>query len=73
MRITLLRRHLRRCNECRRSAIYQLRFRNIPNLLLCNRCAVRLVIGIVEVIAKTQAPHAASKASSRRNTLLRKL
>ena len=74
MRLTPLKPDSERCNECRRRARYRVGIRNASRVLFCNRCAVRLVVGLVELIATAEPPpHPASRGGGRRKPLIRKL
>jgi hypothetical protein len=73
MRITLLKPDSEDCDECRRRASYRIRFRNAISMLLCSRCAVRLVVGLIELIASIEGGRSHSKAGRTHKMLIRKL
>jgi hypothetical protein len=74
MRVTPLKPDSEHCNECRRRASYRVRIRNTNDVSLCNRCAVRLVIRLVELIASPETLRPASSSTpSRRKEFIRKL
>jgi len=70
MRIAPLKPDSEQCGECRRRANYRVRLRNVSNVMLCHRCAVRLVVGLVGRIAsaEAQSPAPGSKRSDGRET-----
>jgi len=64
----LLKPDLEHCDECQRGATYRIKFRSISNVLLCHRCAVRLIVGLVGRIASNEAKRSttgAKRTSSR--------
>jgi hypothetical protein len=74
MRITPLKRNADHCDDCRRRASYRIRIRNTNNVLLCNHCAVRLVVSLVELIATVETPRPGFViGSGRRKSFIRKL
>jgi hypothetical protein len=73
MRITPLKQDSEHCDDCRRPAIYRVRIRNATNLLLCDCCAVRLVVRLVELVATAEAQRLSSGVGSGRKPMLRKL
>jgi hypothetical protein len=62
MQITLLKADSERCDDCRRPANYRVRLRNLSEVLMCDRCAVRLLSGLAGSIASAQARSAGSVA-----------
>jgi hypothetical protein len=71
MRITQLKANSEQCNECPRRAIYRVRIR-IATFLLCDHCAVHLVVRLVELIALREASEPSPRVARSRKTLIRK-
>jgi len=73
MTITMIRRNVAHCNECQRQATFRVRIRNATDASLCIRCAVKVVVRLVELIATREARSSSLKTGRRRKPLLRKL